>query len=255
MKPALAFNEPQQPTQWTDMPNGQLIADSIEQQLKPWWARMFGYHLLKLGSLSAYINSHDSVIPHQVNVSTQRENAGVIAEIDDLPFIEHSVDACLLTHCLEFSVDPHHILREADRVIIPNGYMIISGFNPLSLAGLNQLIPFRRQELPWRGRFFTPMRVKDWLHLLGYEIMDDRRFLHSSLSSANSAQGWFYYHWQRFADRYLNNFGSVYIIVAKKRVHPLTPIRPKWQIRPKFSPVNVTNMGGSRRSSLKSKQD
>ncbi|WOH38254.1 methyltransferase domain-containing protein [Thalassotalea fonticola] len=245
MKPALAFDSPKKPKQWRDLPNGELIVQCIEQNLMPWWPRFFGYHLLKLGILSGAVNSEQSMIKHQVIVGEANANAQVVAEIDDLPFLEHSVDACLLTQSLEFAVDPHHILREADRVLIPNGHLIISGFNPISLAGLNQLIPFRRQELPWRGRFFTPMRVKDWLNLLGYEVIEDRRFLYSTLHSVINPENWWHKLWQKFAKNYLPSFGSVYLIIAKKRVHPLTPIRPKWQIRPKFNPVKVTTFGPS----------
>ncbi len=247
MKPALAYNEPTEPESWQDLPNGQLIASSIEQQLLPWWSRLFGYHLLKLGNLSGYIDSSQAMIKHQVKVSANADQANVVAEIDDLPFLEHSIDVCLLNHCLEFSVDPHHILREADRVLIPNGHIIISGFNPFSLAGLNKLLPFRRQELPWQGRFFTPMRVKDWLNLLGYEIIEDQRFLHTSLHSQVIVNSWWRSHWQNFASKYLPTLGSVYIIIAKKRVHPLTPIRPKWKLRPQFNPVKVSTMDSYKR--------
>ena len=241
MKPALAFNEPPTPQKWHELPNGILMLKNIEQQLSPWWTRLFGYHLLKLGGLSSHVNTSESMIPHQVNVTRQSDKASVLADIDDLPFQEHSVDACLLNHCLEFTVDPHHVLREADRVLIPNGHIIITGYNPFSLAGFNKLIPYRRNKTPWSGRFFTPMRVKDWLHLLGYEILDDKRFIHASLHSPLNEHGWLYSRWQCFAENYLPSFGSVYMIVAKKRVHPLTPIRPKWKVRPNFNTVKVPN--------------
>ncbi|TRX57503.1 class I SAM-dependent methyltransferase [Thalassomonas sp. M1454] len=249
MKPALAFNKPQEPLHWQDMPNGELIAQHIEDNLNLWWPRIFGYHLLKLGSLSAAIDCSLAMIKHQVMVNDRKGFADVIADIDDLPFTQHSVDACLLSHSLEFAIDPHHVLREADRVLIPNGHMVITGFNPISFAGLNKIIPFRRQETPWHGRFFTPMRVKDWLNLLGYEILEDKRILHRSLHSPIKSNGWLSNQWQRFANNYLSSFGSVYIIVAKKRVHPLTPIRPKWKLRPNFKPVNVSSMQGNNHSS------
>lgn len=245
MKPALAFNEPSQPHQWHELPNGMLILKNIEQRLSPWWPRLFGYHLLKIGSLSNQLRTTESPISHQVNVTRLGDNVHVCADIDDLPFQEHSVDACLLNHCLEFTVDPHHVLREADRVLIPNGHLILTGYNPFSLAGLNQLLPHRRKKLPWNGRFFTPMRVKDWLHLLGYEILDDQRFLHANLHSSIDESGWMYSRWQRFAQKYLSSFGSVYLIVAKKRVHPLTPIRPKWKIRPNFETVKLPTYSGN----------
>ncbi len=240
MKPALGYNEPKLPLNWHDLPNGEHIRKTICHELDNWWPRFFGYHLLKLGELSVEIDSKESRIPHKVNVARYCEQSNVIADIDDLPFQEHSVDACLLSHSLEFNVDPHHILREADRVLIPNGHLIITGYNPASLAGLNKIVPLRRNSLPWNGRFFTPMRVKDWLNLLGYEILSDKRFLHSTLHSPIKTQSWCYRHWQKFADNYLSSFGSVYVIVAKKRVHPLTPIRPKWKIRPNFQPVKVS---------------
>ncbi|NMP17488.1 MULTISPECIES: class I SAM-dependent methyltransferase [unclassified Thalassotalea] len=246
MKPALAFDNPKKPMRWHDMACGELIAEQINQHLANWWPRMFGYHLLKLGDLSGEIDCSASKISHQVSVNEDKNSANVIAEIDDLPFLDSSVDACLLTQQLEFAVDPHHILREADRVLIPNGYLIISGFNPISLAGLNQIIPYRRQVLPWQGRFFTPMRVKDWLNLLGYEVLDDKRMLFSSLHPKINADGWWFKMCQRFAGKYLSSIGSVYVIVAKKRVHPLTPIRPKWQIRPKFRPIKVSTLGQNR---------
>ena len=252
MKPALAFNSLTAPQEWREMPNGELIAQTIETQLKPWWPRLFGYHLLKLGLLSGAIESKSSMIKHQVIVGPKEANSDVVAEIDDLPFLDSGVDACLLAHHLEFAIDPHHILREADRVLIPNGHMIITGFNPISLAGLNKLIPFRRQQLPWQGHFFSPMRVKDWLHLLGYEIIEDKRCIHSSLSTQVNEKSWLNKQWQKIAAKYFSAFGSVYIIIAKKRVHPLTPIRPKWQIRPKFSPVNVSSLNSNRQNHVNS---
>jgi SAM-dependent methyltransferase len=245
MKPALAFRQPHYPKSWRSLPNGQLILAEINQQLKAWWPKFFGYHLLKIGALSGYINTADSTIKHQITVSPTYDKklaAGqVISDVDDLPLLEHSVDVCLLSHCLEFSLDPHHVVREANRVLIPNGYLVITGFNPFSLAGLNCLIPYRNRQLPWNARFFSPMRVKDWLHLMGFEILTDQRCLHTTLAG-NVSQGYIASHWRDFADNFISNFGSVYIIVAKKRVLPLTPIKPKWQLRPKFQPVKVSTM-------------
>ena len=171
----------------------------------------------------------------QVCVAEQGLFTGVIADVDELPFYEHSVDACILSHCLEYHSDPHHILREAHRTLIPGGYIVITGFNPFSLCGLAQLLPFSRQKLPWTGRFFTPSRVKDWLNLLGFEIISDERFIYSSLARGNRLSR--FAAWRSFGQQYLKPMGSVYLLVARKRVAPLTPIKPKWHARPQFSPV------------------
>ena len=253
MKPALAFRHPDYPKSWQNLPNGDLIVANINQALAPWWPKFFGYHMLKIGALSGEIPSVDSPIKHQLTLTNQLENGDVIAEIDDLPLQKHSVDVCVLAHALEFSLDPHHVVREANRVLIPNGYLVITGFNPFSLVGLNQFIPYRRKQTPWNERLFSPMRVKDWLHLMGFEIQLDKRFLHSSLSG-QLTQGFFCHHWHNIATRYFPSLGSVYVIVAKKRVLPLTPIKPKWQLRPHFEPVKVPTMNSSRKTSKKSNQ-
>lgn len=279
MKSALAYREPSTPLTWLELPMGQTMLGAINQAIAPWTSKFFGYHLLKIGALSGEIDCHLSPIKHQITVSGNRHNAGVIADIDDLPFVEHSVDVCVLGHALEFSVDPHHVLREANRVLIPNGYMVLTGYNPLSLAGMNKLLPFRRKQSPWCEHFFTPMRVKDWLALMGFEILDDIRVLHSTLAGKDidlgvdhnagqqsdmssdgddlanlngeserlqsetfGKQGIL----QKFASNYMPALGSVYIIIAKKRVHPLTPIKPKWRIRPSIQPARVPSMNSNR---------
>jgi len=257
MKPALAFRQPHYPKSWQDLPNGDTILSAIEETLQPWWQKFFGYHLLKVGALSHEISCQTSPIKHQISCCVSRSmsmpqsdcKADVIAELDDLPFLEHSIDVCLLSHALEFSLDPHHVIREANRVIIPNGYLIITGFNPLSLAGLNRAIPYRRKKIPWNEHFFSPMRVKDWLHLMGFEILADERCLHSSLAGKMSERSIAKF-WRKFASNYLTSLGSVYVIIAKKRVLPLTPIKPKWQIRAKFNPVKVPTMNVHSRSEI-----
>jgi SAM-dependent methyltransferase len=250
MKPALAFRQPHYPSAWQALPNGEVIKKAIEQELAPWWSTFFGYHLVKLGALSSEIEIPDCRIKHQVSIMTKSNSTNVVGDIDDLPLQEHSVDVCLLSHTLEFSLDPHHVIREANRVLIPNGYLVITGFNPFSLVSINKILPYRRNQTPWNEHFFSPMRVKDWLHLMGFEILADQRCLHSSLTgkvSEESLTGT----WHNFAKSYLPALGSVYVLIAKKRVLPLTPIKPKWQIRTSFQPVKVTTMRTHKSKSVK----
>jgi len=257
MKPALAFRQPHYPKNWQDLPSGDTILSAIDERLQPWWESFFGYHLLKIGALSHSINTSNSPIKHKITCCLNKntikadhndvnnQDTYIVGELDDLPILEHSVDVCLLSHVLEFSLDPHHVIREANRVLIPNGYFIITGFNPFSLAGLNRIIPYRKKQTPWNEHFFSPTRVKDWLHLMGFEILSDERFLQSSLigkTSKHSVDSYWQRSWQKIANRYFTSLGSVYIIIAKKRVLPLTPIKPKWKINTEFTPVKVPTM-------------
>ena len=245
MKPALAFRQPQFPKEWREIPNGERIIEEVNQILAPWWPKFFGYHLLKIGALSSELATPNSPIRHQITVTDHKDCASIVADVDDLPLLQHSVDVAVLSHVLEYAVDPHHVVREANRVLIPNGYLVITGFNPFSLVGLNKLVPYRRQRTPWNERFFSAMRVKDWLHLMGYEILHDERCLHSSLVGKFS-YGVIARNWRKIAARLVPSLGSVYVIIAKKRVLPLTPIKPKWKLRTELAPINVSTLNSSR---------
>ena len=91
-----------------------------------------------------------------------------------LPVASQTLDLLLLPHVLEFSAHPHQILREAERVLMPEGSLIISGFNPYSLWGLWRMLPYNDREYPWCGRFISLSRIKDWLALLGLEVVGGR---------------------------------------------------------------------------------
>ena len=92
------------------------------------------------------------------------------------PFAEKSVDACPLAHTLPWCSDPHRLLREADRVLIDDGWMILTGFNPVSLMGLRKLVPVLRKGTPYNSRMFTLMRQLDWLALLNFEVLHYGRY-------------------------------------------------------------------------------
>ncbi len=91
---------------------------------------------------------------------------------NELPFANESVDLLVLPHVLEFTADPHQVLREAERVLRPEGRLVISGFNPASLWGARQYLShlFGNPYLPRDGQFISIFRVKDWLQLLNFAL-------------------------------------------------------------------------------------
>ncbi|GHG64065.1 methyltransferase [Alishewanella longhuensis] len=231
MKPALRENHPAAPAGWQAFRQGEALAVAISQQLDPWWQQIFGYYLLKVGNLSSQLDTQAARLRHQVTLGDVASLAQIVADADALPIAAASVDAVLLSHCLEFQVDPHHVIREAHRVLIGDGYLLLTGFNPYSVSGLCRHIPWLKQDFPWQGHFFSASRIKDWLHLIGFEVLSEERFFCSALLAAEHKQG----RWQRFSERYLRYFASSYLLVARKRELPLTPIRPKWQVQSRFS--------------------
>lgn len=235
MKPALQDGLLDAPTHWSDLPQGRFVQKQIERHLNQWWPRVFGYHLLKVGQLSAEIDSSACTIKHQINLGVEGLRQGVIADIHHLPFSENSLDGVLLAHTLDFTHDPHQILREAHRALIPNGYLCITGFNPLSLTGVTRFLPKMRRSAIGQARFFNPNRICDWLQLLGCEVVSDNRFIYGSLSRHPT---YFKNRWApAITHHYLSRLGAVYLIVARKRELPLTPIKPKWKVKPKLQTV------------------
>ncbi|MFH8133515.1 class I SAM-dependent methyltransferase [Pantoea osteomyelitidis] len=232
MKPAKTRQILTAPLSWRDMPWGEYFRDALTQQLQPWLGKLYGFHMLKIGNLSAEINTQNCSISHQVNVGAEGDLLQVVANPDQLPFESKSVDACLLAHALAWSQDPHRILREVDRVLIDDGWMIISGFNPFSLLGVSKGIPGLHRKAPWSSRMFSQVRLLDWLHLLNYEVVFRTRF---------QVVPW---HRQggKVISAHLPALGCLNIVVARKRTFPLTMTRArkalgKTQLRPA---VNAT---------------
>lgn len=231
MKPALSEKDRRCPSEWMQFNQGDALAQAIAAELEPVWQRIFGYYLLKVGDLSCQIDTSGCKIQHHINVGRYSSGLMLQAEADALPFSEHSIDAVLLSHCLEFTPDPHHVVREAHRVLRADGYLLLTGVNPFSLVGLLRCWPALQHRYPWQGRFFSASRIKDWLHLVGFEVVSEQRFFCSAMLAREYSNS----RAKQWAEQHLSYFSSGYLIVARKRELPLTPIRPKWQLNPAFA--------------------
>ncbi len=227
------------PTSWSALPMGDWVAAEIQERLDNWCPHLFGYHLLKIGALSAELSCGSSTIRHQLGVAPGGRLLDIKGDPLALPIRTASVDACLLAHCLDFSSDPHQVLREAERVLTEDGWLIVSGYNPTSLVGLGHYLPFMRQHQPWSARMFTPARVTDWLQLLGCEVMFDERFGFSFMGK-QSRIGW----WRESMGRdYCRAFASVYVIAARKRRFPITPVRRRWRLPESMAAPGMARQG------------
>lgn len=219
------------PSSWSEILWGDYFRDALTQHLHGYIIKLYGFHFLKIGNLSAEIDTRVCPISHQVNVGKKGKSLHVLANPERLPFESKSVDACLLAHTLSWCHDPHGILREVDRVLIDNGWMIISGFNPFSILGIGKIIPRLQHYVPWNGWMFSQMRLLDWISLLNYEVIDCTRF---QVLPWNS-------HEDKIVSNYLHFLGCLNIIVARKRTFPLTMAPMKILVRRQSlrQPVNA----------------
>lgn len=241
LKPALRTTVKTAPNDWQQLAHGNWLRSQVERALAPHVERLYGYHFAAVGPLSAQLSLPKSAIKHCLTLaSAQAEHISVCAESTQLPFAEASLDALLLACELEFTKDPHQVLREVSHSLIADGKLIYVGLNPFAWHQLQRLWPARVNELPWSGRFFTRSRVLDWLALLNFEVIETHYFAPSFLQ-----QRW---QWpERLATRVhqrVPQLASCYYIVARKREYPLTliPERAKRKrVQPNLQTVPLAN--------------
>ena len=187
---------------------------------------IFGYHAIQLG-LPQLDLLRESRIVHRVTVSPEvaRHPNHVQAQFHELPFDTQSIDLCVMPHVLEFSEIAHEVLREIDRVLRPEGRVLVLGFNPWSLFGTKKL--WTSKGYPWQGQFVSLVRIKDWLQLLGLEPASGRLACYIPPCETEKWQRRFRF-MEPTGDRWWGVAGGVYMVEAIKRVQGMRLIAPVW---------------------------
>jgi SAM-dependent methyltransferase len=240
--------------QWERSSQGRAVLEAESALVREALEDCFGWETLQVGPWGAgrallegaRTRSRTWVVP------TATALADVVGRLTQLPFASDALDAVILPHTLEYDSDPHGVLREVDRVLAPEGKLIILGFAPLSPWGLRSMAS-RAGFPPGLRRLVSARRLSDWLRLLGHDVIDQRRYLYELpwgepvTASARMRRGWFY-----------PLPAGGFLLKAKKRVHALTPLRPRLLAqRPRVlggltepssvnrAPVNETTVNGA----------
>lgn len=212
---------------WYATARGKIFAAKLQEALKPWLEGIFGYHAVQLGQFPASVSLLDaSRINHQV-VADYPAAGQLHCQPEALPFAADSVDLVIVAHCLEYSSDPHAVLRELERVLVPEGRVVIIGIDPWTLWGAWQKLKRSSYTL------YTQGRIKDWLAVLGFEYqrsqllgMLNLRLPASLAQSTKTAQ---------LADLLSANIAAGYMMLAQKRVTTITPMKPLWESRSRLT--------------------
>ena len=210
---------------WLASAQGHYVLDWERSRIDSAVADVFGFNALQLG-----LPQIDFLQGNRIPLRQRAAESGpvdVLCNLAALPFSASSTDLVVMPHVLEFHHDPHQILREIERILIPEGQLIIIGFNPISLWGLKNRLG-KQEEFPWNGSYISPLRLKDWLKLLGFEV-DRNNF--GCFAPPFNQQKWLA-RWQFMeaaGDYWWSLPGSVYILRAIKRVPGMRLIAPKWK--------------------------
>jgi len=189
-------------------------------------ADIFGYNAVQIGMPECEF-LRGNRMPFRFR-SASFGDVEVIANAEALPFATASLDLVLLPHVLEFSRHPHQVLREVERVLVPEGSVVITGFNPFSLWGLRRLLARGRGAYPWRGQYLSVRRTKDWLALLGFETQSGSFGCYApAVTTTKWLERWRFI--DKAGDRWWPICGGAYILQGIKRVQGMRLITPNWR--------------------------
>jgi len=229
---------------WCRQPLGQALSRVEQQQLCDILSDVFGYHLVVLDPACQPDAMASSRIQHcfvqTLSAEGLHQAPAMLANAEQLPLQSDSVDAFVLQHALELARDPHQVLREIDRCLVAEGHLVALGFNPFGWWGLRKLLLGWRGRVPWALRFISLPRLKDWLSLLGFDTLQTHylfphppwQYRRKSPSDRGRLRAG---RWPFLA--------ASYVLVARKSVATLTPIKPRWRPRRSLLAGGVAETG------------
>lgn len=213
---------------WFESPQGKALLEEQRRPLAEAMQCLFGYHLLQM-SVSARLDlTAESRVSHRfaLNPLAAGQTAAV-ADFESLPLPAESIDVALLHHVLDYSENPHQVLKELNRVLIPRGHVLIIGFNPWSrLAAGHWLARLFSDRPRWRHHSLRLGRILDWLTLLDLEPVEIQQGFYRPLQSRSVARLPWVSRWNK---RLSLPWDGFYLIVARKDVVAMTPLKPAWQ--------------------------
>lgn len=224
---------------------------AISKQLAPVLSEIFGYHALLYTAKAKKLMANDLIIRHswivesggsgenQIDDSHSFSNSVKCLETE-LPFSSDSIDLIIVPEVFRKGEYPHQKLREIERVLIPDGQLIMLVENVLSWQSVKERILAFIAKPHFRSGIITRFRLNDWFGLLGLkaslELPIYRSERHHQAGSAGLITKLTKLR-ELLSSKYL-------IIVAKKKVSTLTPIRPSWRanrklVRPRIAEPSV----------------
>ena len=214
--------------EWLASPPAGYILDWERARIDAAVSDVFGFNAVQIGLCEL-----DLLRANRIPLRQRAGDSGSIDVCCDpaaLPLATHSIDLVVLPHVLEFREDAHQILREVERILIPEGQVLITGFNPYSLWGSRRRFD-RSGGFPWQGRYLSLSRLRDWLQLLGFEPdRGETGCFAPAFDQARWLERW--HPIEGIGRRWWPFAGAVYILRAIKRTHAMRLIRPDWKNNP-----------------------
>lgn len=225
---------------WYGSEAGEAVLTALQAHITETTSEVFGYYALEYGALGGkHSFLKESRIQHcfratpvtqiEWDVMAEKSRPDLVMDAGFLPVAFDNVDLLVATHMLDFSDDPHRVLREIERVLVPEGHCVLIGVNPLSLQGVSHLWrTFRKNQCV--EKLYTSYRVREWFRVLGFDVLEVRTF-GTCVQLPKSVQ-----------ER--SPLGSVYVLHVRKKVSKMIPMKPKSTLRrPVLKPKIAVSQG------------
>jgi SAM-dependent methyltransferase len=242
---------------WLETGTGTALLREESRQVAGAFENIFGDQFLQIGSWGdpSLFRRYARTRRYAVVAGKRGPGVDFVSAPEDLAVATDSVDAVFLPHILETTEDPHAVLREVDRILRPDGHVVVAGFNAWGTWGVRHYLSGRRFPAG-AERLISEYRLRDWLHLLDY-FVEPACFHHmaapiyrvlvpgdSPAGLTPTDAGVEGHEWRQAdpkASRW-NPLASCYLLVARKEVFTVTPIRPAFRRRTQLvgSLVNPT---------------
>ena len=166
-----------------------------------------------------YLKGFESVARIRIDRAADKSGEGenVVADAEWFPFAVNSIDLLIMPHVLEFSNEPHDVLREVSECVVPEGIVAIAGMNPHSMLGVKKNLTNMEDIGLEQAKFYSVIRVRDWMSLLGFDsIAGEYAFFRPPSEQSGRLTG--LKKFEVFGARWWPGFGSVYVLVFRKKV-------------------------------------
>jgi len=217
--------------QWLQHFLGKTLLGAEQRALFSFLSNNFGKHTVIIG----VPEQHRFLKPGKMTsqyvlgplINKDRSVPYIESDLHELPIQSGSVDNVILPHTLEYTDNPHQLLSEACRIVKPEGYLFILGFNPYSFWGLKKKWMHSKMQ-PWSGHFIPSAKINNWLLLADFELIKQTKiFFRPPMQNQNLFHRLKFLEW--IGSKCFKPFGGVYLLQAKAKVVPLTPIRLHWK--------------------------
>ncbi|MBA3660556.1 MAG: class I SAM-dependent methyltransferase [Gammaproteobacteria bacterium] len=229
---------------------GARVIDAEKQRLTVMLDHHYGKHALLIGVPKERDLLHATHLPCNTLMSPffsqEPHILSVESGLQELPIYSGSIDLVLLPHTLEFLDNPRQLLAEACRIVKPEGLLVIAGFNPISMWGIKKMLVNKfaakgprkhHNSMPWNGNFIKASDVIRWLKLSDFIIEQHQTVLFRPPTTHEPL-----FQKLKFLESFgricFPRWGAIYLLVARAKVIPLTPIKMKW--KQKFGSIGIS---------------